>query len=75
MRSILRHPTRARRSVSAAGHFNPDELTVQDMKKALDNPGLGIEVIDVREAPALRRFCARQNCDFRISTTYGRRRR
>ena len=29
---------------------NPDEVTVQDMKKALDNPGLGIKVIDVREA-------------------------
>ena len=28
---------------------NPDEVTVQDMKKALDNPGLGIKVIDVRE--------------------------
>jgi len=29
---------------------NPDEVTVQDMKKALDNPGLGIKVIDVRES-------------------------
>ena len=29
---------------------NHDEVTVQDMKKALDNPGLGIKVIDVREA-------------------------
>jgi sulfur-carrier protein adenylyltransferase/sulfurtransferase len=28
---------------------NPDEVTVQDMKKALDNPGLNIKVIDVRE--------------------------
>jgi sulfur-carrier protein adenylyltransferase/sulfurtransferase len=28
---------------------NPDEVTVQDMKKALDNPSLGIKVIDVRE--------------------------
>jgi len=28
---------------------NPDEVTVQDMKHALDNPGLGIRVIDVRE--------------------------
>jgi adenylyltransferase/sulfurtransferase len=28
---------------------NPDEVTVQDMKKALDNPGLGIKVVDVRE--------------------------
>jgi adenylyltransferase/sulfurtransferase len=30
--------------------MNPDEVTVQDMKKALDNPKLGIKVIDVREA-------------------------
>ena len=29
---------------------NPDEVTVHDMKKALDNPSLGIQVIDVREA-------------------------
>jgi molybdopterin/thiamine biosynthesis adenylyltransferase/rhodanese-related sulfurtransferase len=29
---------------------NPDEVTVQDMKKALDDPKLGIKVIDVREA-------------------------
>ncbi|HAB17967.1 MAG TPA: molybdopterin-synthase adenylyltransferase MoeB [Verrucomicrobiota bacterium] len=28
---------------------NPDEVTVQDMKQALDNPGSGIRVIDVRE--------------------------
>jgi adenylyltransferase/sulfurtransferase len=28
---------------------NPDEVTVQEMKKALDNPALGIRVIDVRE--------------------------
>jgi adenylyltransferase/sulfurtransferase len=28
---------------------NPDEVTVQDMKKALDNPKLNIKVIDVRE--------------------------
>ncbi|HEY3861078.1 MAG TPA: molybdopterin-synthase adenylyltransferase MoeB [Verrucomicrobiae bacterium] len=28
---------------------NSDEVTVQDMKKALDNPALGIGVIDVRE--------------------------
>jgi sulfur-carrier protein adenylyltransferase/sulfurtransferase len=27
----------------------PDEVTVQDMKKALDNPKLGIKVVDVRE--------------------------
>lgn len=27
---------------------NPDEVTVQDMKKALDNPSLGIKVIHVR---------------------------
>ncbi len=29
---------------------NPDEVSVQDMKKALDDPKLGIRVIDVREA-------------------------
>ncbi len=28
---------------------HPDEVTVQEMKRALDNPGLGIRVIDVRE--------------------------
>jgi len=28
---------------------NPDEVTVQEMKKALENPSLGIRVIDVRE--------------------------
>lgn len=28
---------------------NPDEVTVQDMKKALDTPSLGIRVLDVRE--------------------------
>jgi sulfur-carrier protein adenylyltransferase/sulfurtransferase len=28
---------------------NPDEVTVQDMKKALDDPRLGIKIIDVRE--------------------------
>jgi len=27
---------------------HPDEVTVQDMKKALDDPSLGIKVIDVR---------------------------
>jgi molybdopterin/thiamine biosynthesis adenylyltransferase/rhodanese-related sulfurtransferase len=29
---------------------NPDEVTVQEMKKALDDPKLGIMVIDVRES-------------------------
>jgi molybdopterin/thiamine biosynthesis adenylyltransferase/rhodanese-related sulfurtransferase len=29
---------------------NPDEVTVQAMKKALDDPKLGIKVIDVRES-------------------------
>ena len=29
---------------------NPDEVTVHDMKRALDDPKLGIRVIDVREA-------------------------
>ncbi len=28
---------------------NPDEVTVQDMKQALANPGLNIKVVDVRE--------------------------
>ena len=28
---------------------NPDEVTVQDMKRALDTPALGIKVVDVRE--------------------------
>jgi len=28
---------------------NPDEITVQEMKKALEDPKLGIKVIDVRE--------------------------
>jgi adenylyltransferase/sulfurtransferase len=28
---------------------NPDEVTVQEMKRALDDPNLGIKVIDVRE--------------------------
>src|SRR5882672_5860571 len=32
---------------AAAG--NPDEITVQEMKRALDDPKLGIRVIDVRE--------------------------
>jgi adenylyltransferase/sulfurtransferase len=34
---------------SAAPASHPDEVTVQEMKKALDNPSLGIKVIDVRE--------------------------
>ncbi len=29
---------------------NPDEVTVQELKKALDDPKLGIKIIDVREA-------------------------
>lgn len=33
----------------AAPDHNPDEVTVQDMKKALGDPKLGIKVIDVRE--------------------------
>jgi adenylyltransferase/sulfurtransferase len=35
---------------AAAPQSNPDEVTVQDMKKALDNPSLGIKIVDVREA-------------------------
>src|SRR3989449_865019 len=33
----------------AIAAFNPDEVTVQEMKKALDDPKLNIKVIDVRE--------------------------
>jgi molybdopterin/thiamine biosynthesis adenylyltransferase/rhodanese-related sulfurtransferase len=33
----------------AAPGSHPDEITVQEMKRALDNPGLGVKVIDVRE--------------------------
>ena len=33
----------------AATVANPDEVSVQEMKKALDDPKLGIKVIDVRE--------------------------
>ncbi len=29
--------------------LHPDEVTVQDMQRALDNPALGIQVVDVRE--------------------------
>jgi adenylyltransferase/sulfurtransferase len=29
--------------------MHPDDVTVQDMKRALDDPKLGIKVIDVRE--------------------------
>jgi adenylyltransferase/sulfurtransferase len=28
---------------------NPDEVSVQDMKRAMDNPNMGIRIIDVRE--------------------------
>jgi len=33
----------------ASSQANPDEVTVQEMKKALDDPKLGIKVVDVRE--------------------------
>jgi molybdopterin/thiamine biosynthesis adenylyltransferase/rhodanese-related sulfurtransferase len=33
----------------ATPQSNPDEVTVQEMKRALDDPKLGIKVIDVRE--------------------------
>lgn len=33
----------------AVAEQNPDEVTVQEMKRALSNPKLGIKVIDVRE--------------------------
>ncbi|HTA31047.1 MAG TPA: molybdopterin-synthase adenylyltransferase MoeB [Candidatus Cybelea sp.] len=34
---------------SVSNMTNPDEVSVQEMKKALDDPALGIRVIDVRE--------------------------
>jgi adenylyltransferase/sulfurtransferase len=34
---------------SAATTMHPDEVTVHDLKNALDNPQLGIQVLDVRE--------------------------
>ncbi len=36
-------------SVPNMAEPDPDEVTVQDMKRALDDPALGIQVIDVRE--------------------------
>lgn len=33
----------------AVSAMNPDEVTVQEVKQALDNPKLGIQVLDVRE--------------------------
>jgi adenylyltransferase/sulfurtransferase len=35
--------------ITPAPAASPDEVTVQDMKRALDNPKLGIKVVDVRE--------------------------
>jgi hypothetical protein len=35
--------------VALLPHAKADEVTVQDMMKALDNPNLGIKVIDVGE--------------------------
>jgi adenylyltransferase/sulfurtransferase len=32
-----------------APEANPDEVTVQELKRALDDPALGIKIIDVRE--------------------------
>ena len=34
---------------SATSTMHPDEVTVQELKRALDDPQLGIQVIDVRE--------------------------
>jgi adenylyltransferase/sulfurtransferase len=34
---------------SATPTMHPDEVTVQELKRALDDPGLGIQVLDVRE--------------------------
>lgn len=36
-------------SLPSATPMNPDEVTVQEMKRALDQPALGITVLDVRE--------------------------
>jgi|SRR5208282_948449 len=36
-------------SPSAAATVHPDEVTVQELKRALDDPQLGIQVLDVRE--------------------------
>jgi len=36
-------------SAPGAPALHPDEVTVQEMKRALDNPQLGIKVLDVRE--------------------------
>jgi sulfur-carrier protein adenylyltransferase/sulfurtransferase len=36
-------------SPSATTAMHPDEITVHELKKALDNPQLGIQVVDVRE--------------------------
>ncbi len=33
----------------AEAPMHPDEVTVQDMRRALENPALGIQVVDVRE--------------------------
>jgi len=38
-----------RRAAPASATPHPDEVTVQEMKRALDNPALGIRVVDVRE--------------------------
>lgn len=35
--------------LNSKNDMNPDEVTVQEMKRALDQPELGIKVIDVRE--------------------------
>jgi adenylyltransferase/sulfurtransferase len=37
-------------TLSCGAPPHPDEVSVLDMKKALDNPGLGIQILDVREA-------------------------
>ncbi len=35
--------------IQSTPEMNPDEVTVQDMKRALETPALGIQVVDVRE--------------------------
>lgn len=37
------------KAMPAETPLHPDEVTVQDMKRALEDPGLGIQVVDVRE--------------------------
>ncbi len=49
MKRLMAHNSRSR-IAPVEPVSNPDEVTVQEMKKALDNPSLGIKVLDVRIA-------------------------